>query len=190
MEMQNNITNTISIYQKSKILKFINIKCWQGMEQSELKTLLLLLLLLSHFSRVRLCATPETAAHQAPLSLGFSRQEHWSGLPFPSPVALNYDPCLHQVEKTHNTKPHTDQDNVLYFKLDRVHINLLFFTNLCTKHLYYVYNKKKCLIFCFGSEQNLLVSKISFISSKSKDFEVIIKTLPRFNILVICVFPN
>ena len=47
---------------------------------------LLLLLLLSCFSRVRLCATPETAAHQAPPSLGFSRQEHWSGLPFPSPM--------------------------------------------------------------------------------------------------------
>ena len=46
----------------------------------------LLLLLLSRFSHVRLCATPETAAHQAPLSLGFSRQEHWSGLPFPSPM--------------------------------------------------------------------------------------------------------
>ena len=46
----------------------------------------LLLLLLSHFSRVRLCATPQTVAHQAPLSLGFSRQEHWSGLPFPSPM--------------------------------------------------------------------------------------------------------
>ena len=45
-----------------------------------------LLLLLSRFSRVRLCATPETAAHQGPLSLGFSRQEHWSGLPFPSPM--------------------------------------------------------------------------------------------------------
>ena len=45
-----------------------------------------LLLLLSRFSRVRLCATPETAARQAPLSLGFSRQEHWSGLPFPSPM--------------------------------------------------------------------------------------------------------
>ena len=45
-----------------------------------------LLLLLSHFSRVRLCATPKTAAHQAPTSLGFSRQEHWSGLPFPSPM--------------------------------------------------------------------------------------------------------
>ena len=45
-----------------------------------------LLLLLSRFSHVRLCATPQTAAHQAPLSLGFSRQEHWSGLSFPSPM--------------------------------------------------------------------------------------------------------
>ena len=45
----------------------------------------LLLLLLSRFSRVRLCATPWMAAHQALLSLGFSRQEHWSGLPLPSP---------------------------------------------------------------------------------------------------------
>ena len=42
--------------------------------------------LLSRFSHVRLCATPETAAHQAPPSLGFSKQEHWSGLPFPSPM--------------------------------------------------------------------------------------------------------
>ena len=48
----------------------------------------LLLLLLSHFSHVRLCATPETEAHQAPLSLRFSRQEHWNGLPFPSPGNL------------------------------------------------------------------------------------------------------
>ena len=46
--------------------------------------MLLLLLLLSRLSRVQPCATPQTAAHQAPLSLGFSRQEHWSGLPFPS----------------------------------------------------------------------------------------------------------
>ena len=45
-----------------------------------------LLLLLSRFSHVRPCATPETAAHQAPPFLGFSRQEHWSGLPFPSPM--------------------------------------------------------------------------------------------------------
>ena len=46
----------------------------------------LLLLLLSRFSRVRLCATPQMAAHQPPPPLGFSRQEHWSGLPFPSPM--------------------------------------------------------------------------------------------------------
>ena len=55
----------------------------------ELKQTLLLLLLLSRFSRVWLCATPQTAAHQAPPSLGFSRQEHWSGLPFPSPMQEN-----------------------------------------------------------------------------------------------------
>ena len=47
---------------------------------------LLLQLLLSRFSRGRLCETPYRAAHQAPPSLEFSRQEHWSGLPFPSPV--------------------------------------------------------------------------------------------------------
>ena len=40
------------------------------------------LLLLGHVSRVQLCATPQMAAQQAPLSLGFSRQEYWSGLHF------------------------------------------------------------------------------------------------------------
>ena len=45
-----------------------------------------MLLVLSCFSHVWLCATPWTAAHQAPQSLGFSRQEHWSGLPFPPPM--------------------------------------------------------------------------------------------------------
>ena len=46
----------------------------------------LLLQLLSRFSRVQLCGTPQTAAHEAPLSLAFSRQEHWSELPFPPPM--------------------------------------------------------------------------------------------------------
>ena len=49
---------------------------------------MLLLLLLSHFSRVRFFATPWTAARQAPLSMGFSRQEYWSGLLLPSPGDL------------------------------------------------------------------------------------------------------
>ena len=39
-------------------------------------------------SRVRLFATPWTVAYQAPLSIEFSRQEYWSGLPFPSPGDL------------------------------------------------------------------------------------------------------
>jgi len=38
------------------------------------------------FSHVRLFVTPWAAAYQAPLSMGFSRQEYWSGLPFPSPT--------------------------------------------------------------------------------------------------------
>ena len=44
--------------------------------------------MLSQFSRVRLCATPQTAAHQVPPSLGFSRQEYWSGVPLPSPLLI------------------------------------------------------------------------------------------------------
>ena len=54
----------------------LNIQKWRSW---------LLLLLPSRFSRVQLCATPWTAAYQASPSMGFSRQEHWSGLPFPSP---------------------------------------------------------------------------------------------------------
>ena len=44
--------------------------------------------LLSHFSRVQLFVTPWMVAHQAPLLMGFSRQEYWSGLPFPTPGDL------------------------------------------------------------------------------------------------------
>ena len=40
------------------------------------------------FSCAQLFATPWTVAHQAPLSMGFSRQEYWSGLPFPPPGDL------------------------------------------------------------------------------------------------------
>ena len=45
---------------------------------------MLLPLLLSRFSRVQLCATPWTAAYQAPQSMGFSRQKYWSGVPLTS----------------------------------------------------------------------------------------------------------
>ena len=50
----------------------------QHFEKSEVKSLI----------RVQLCAIPWTVAYQTPLSMGFSRQEYWSGLPFPSPGDL------------------------------------------------------------------------------------------------------
>ena len=61
----------------------IHLFSWENLAVS------ILLLLISHFSRVRLCATPWTAAHQVPPPLGFSSQEYWSGLPFPSPIVNN-----------------------------------------------------------------------------------------------------
>ena len=53
----------------------------------EVSTLLLLYVVQS-LGRVRLFAAPRTVAHQAPLSVGFLRQEYWIGLPFPSPGDL------------------------------------------------------------------------------------------------------
>ena len=48
----------------------------------------MLLLLFSHEVVSNFSVTPWTVVHQAPLSMGFSRQEYWSGLPFPSPGEL------------------------------------------------------------------------------------------------------
>ena len=68
--------------------------------------MLLLLLLLSRFSRVRLCATPWTAAHQAPLSMGFSRQEHWSGVPFPPPMHESEESKWSRSVVSNSSQPH------------------------------------------------------------------------------------
>ena len=57
--------------------------------------------MLSRFSCVRLFASPWTLAHQAPLSMGFFRQEYWSGLPCPSLGDLS-DPW---IEPKHLTSP-------------------------------------------------------------------------------------
>ena len=53
--------------------------------------------LLSRFSHVQLFATPWTIAHQAPLSMGFSRQEYWSGSPCPPPGDLSDTVWTHQA---------------------------------------------------------------------------------------------
>ena len=54
---------------------------------------------LSRFSRIQLCATLRTLAHQDPLSIGFSRQEYWSGLLFPPPEDLP-DPGIEPTSLT------------------------------------------------------------------------------------------
>ena len=72
---------TILVFSRVKLLRYIRAVSVLATIQNHQ-----LLLLLSRFSCVRLCATPQTAAHQAPPSLGFSRQEHWSGLSCPSPM--------------------------------------------------------------------------------------------------------
>ena len=51
------------------------------------------------FSRIRLFATPWSVAHQAPPSMEFSKQEYWSGLPFPSPEDLP-DPGIEPMSLT------------------------------------------------------------------------------------------
>ena len=92
----------------------------------------MLLLLLSRFSRVQLCATPETAAHQAPLSLGFSRQEHWSGLPFPSPPVnhnsgQNIDELLstYFIYNTDRNKENIEISSTVYESLRGLYIKHL-----------------------------------------------------------------
>ena len=56
-------------------------------------------------SRVRLFATPWSAVYQAPPSMGFSRQEYWSGVPSPSPI-INLDSILKNRDITLPTKVH------------------------------------------------------------------------------------
>ena len=87
-----NILVTKTQVKKQNVASLLQVlsKCTNSIKSSAFLTFMLLLLL-SRCSCVRLCATPQTAAHQAPPSLGFSRQEHWSGLPFPS--------LMHESEK-------------------------------------------------------------------------------------------
>ena len=59
-------------------------------------------------SRVPLFATPWTVAHQAPPSMGFSRQEYWSGLPFPSPGDLP-DPGIESRSPTFQAEALTSE---------------------------------------------------------------------------------
>ena len=52
-------------------------------------------------TRVQLFATPWTAAYQAPPSMGFSRQEYWSGVPLPSPYNRRYSLINEMIDDFH-----------------------------------------------------------------------------------------
>ena len=71
---------------QARILEWVTVPSSRDLLAPPGKPIHALLLLLSRFTHVRLCATPQTAAYRASPSLGFSRQEHWRGLPFPSPM--------------------------------------------------------------------------------------------------------
>ena len=77
------------------------------------------------FSRVRRFATPWTVARQAPLSVGFSRQEHWSGLPFPFPGDLP-DPGIEAAS------PAVQADSLLW----EPHLQTVFHTGCTTLHFH------------------------------------------------------
>ena len=95
LELKGNIDDTYFNTYLMSNLALLNLLCILTLSSTKLpmpliiienpnENYLLLLLLLSRFSHVQPCATPWTAPHQAPPALGFSRQEHWCGLPFPS----------------------------------------------------------------------------------------------------------
>ena len=75
-------TSPLTFYTRFRKIKIVIIKLWQKaiMKGKERKV--------KSLSHVRLFATQWTVAYQAPPSMGFSRQEYWSGLPFPSPGDL------------------------------------------------------------------------------------------------------
>ena len=106
-EMLNILWVSVRVYSAPFVLKLFQtfgyLSCGFVILDTMTQPVLLLLisfqdlLLLSCFSRVQLCATPQTAAHQAPPSMGFSRQEHWSGVPLPSPFQ-DLDTVIFQPE--------------------------------------------------------------------------------------------
>ena len=80
MRWKTNFRCSLNAEERGKDIRAISNKMTSISKRKELS--------FSRFCHVRLFATPRTVAHQAPLSVGFSRQEYWSGLSFPSPGDL------------------------------------------------------------------------------------------------------
>ena len=85
--------------------------------------------MLSHFSRVQIFETSWTVAHQAPLFVGFSRQEYWSGVPFPSPgdlpnPGIKSESPVAPVSKA-DSLPLSGQGPPLYMRMiDKFHVGI------------------------------------------------------------------
>ena len=85
-------------------------------------------------SCVRLLATPWTAVHQAPLSMGFSRQEYWSGVPLHSPPNSSYPPLFpHWYPHILSLFLICKQD---LYHFSRFHIHMLIY-NICFSLTYF-----------------------------------------------------
>ena len=90
-------------------------------------------------SRVRLLVTPWTVAHQAPLSMGFSRQEYWIGLSFPSPGDLsNRDRT--QVSRIAGRRFNNQEALVIF-------VQIIFFYHACLSLFYLVISTEKLFPF-------------------------------------------
>ena len=79
--------------------------------------------MLSHFSHVRLFATLWTVGHQAPWSMGFSRQEYWSGLPCPPPGDQHL-PSLPWIPELNLNPSNERSEDFFFFFLDFVILGL------------------------------------------------------------------
>ena len=91
-------------------------------------------------SRVQLFATPWTVGHQAPPSMGFSRQEYWSGLPFSSPGDLPNrgikprSPALQEDALT--SEPPGKWDPKTYFLFSKIHLNRILSNRVHSMYLW------------------------------------------------------
>ena len=119
-------------------------------------------------SRVQLCVMLWTVAHQAPLSVGFSRQEYWSRLPFPPPGDLPYQGSTPQADSLPLTPPGKPWVHLLSYQFCTV-IFLWFFLHnlfLIASHIWLrsnLYNKVFILRTPGWTSTELILKMIEFL---------------------------
>ena len=110
---------------------------------------------LSCFSNVQLFVTPQTVAHQAPLSMGFSRQEYWSGLPCPPPGDLPH-PGIEPVSLTSPAVAGRFFTTRTTWEAPSKSIPSLFFTQHCIMKLYIPYQEFLEIMIVGGGGHSIL----------------------------------